>query len=255
MEQLLPYLIVCPLVFLGGFVDAVAGGGGLISLPAYLIAGLPAHAAIGTNKISSAMGTSLTTWKFWKQGYIRLKLRLLCVVFALVGSTLGANLALLVSDRFFKILLLFILPLTAFYVFRSKAMETGGKDPLSPGKTALIASAAAFVIGAYDGFYGPGTGTFLLLILTGLAHMELTAAAGTTKVINLATGLAALVTYLINGQVYMLLGLIAGVFGIAGNWLGTRCFTQSGAKIVKPLIIVVLAIFFARILWEMFLGG
>lgn len=255
MEQLLPYLIVCPLVFLGGFVDAVAGGGGLISLPAYLIAGLPAHAAIGTNKISSAMGTSLTTWKFWKQGYIRLKLSLLCVVFALVGSTLGANLALLVSDRFFKILLLFILPLTAFYVFRSKAMETGGKDPLSPGKTALIASAAAFIIGAYDGFYGPGTGTFLLLILTGLAHMELTAAAGTTKVINLATGLAALVTYLINGQVYMLLGLIAGVFGIAGNWLGTRCFTQSGAKIVKPLIIVVLAIFFARILWEMFLGG
>lgn len=255
MEHLLPYLIVCPLVFLGGFVDAVAGGGGLISLPAYLIAGLPAHAAIGTNKISSAMGTSLTTWKFWKQGYIRLKLSLLCVVFALVGSTLGANLALLVSDRFFKILLLFILPLTAFYVFRSKAMETGGKEPLSPGKTALISSAAAFIIGAYDGFYGPGTGTFLLLILTGLAHMELTDAAGTTKVINLATGLAALVTYLINGQVYMLLGLIAGVFGIAGNWLGTRCFTQNGAKIVKPLIIVVLTIFFARILWEMFLGG
>lgn len=255
MEALIPYLIICPLVFLGGFVDSIAGGGGLISLPAYLIAGLPAHYAIGTNKISSAMGTTLTTWKFWKQGYIKLRLSLLCAVFALIGSTLGANLALLVSDTYFKLILLVVLPLTAFYVFKSKAMETGGKDPLAPGKTALIAAAAAFTIGIYDGFYGPGTGTFLLLILTGLAHMDLNDAAGTTKVINLSTNVAALVTYLVNGKVYLMMGLIAGVFGIAGNWLGTKCFTENGAKIVKPVIFVVLAIFFVRILWEMFTGA
>ena len=255
MEALIPYLIICPLVFLGGFVDSIAGGGGLISLPAYLIAGLPAHAAIGTNKISSAMGTTLTTWKFWKQGYIRLKLSILCALFALAGSTCGANLALLVSDRYFKLILLVILPLTAFYVFKSKSMETGGKEPLSPGKTALIAAAAAFIIGIYDGFYGPGTGTFLLLILTGMAHMDLNSAAGTTKVINLSTNVAALVTYLINGKVYLIMGLIAGVFGIAGNWLGTKCFTKNGAKIVKPIIFVVLAIFFVRIIWEMITGA
>jgi len=255
MEELIPYLIICPLVFLGGFVDSIAGGGGLISLPAYLIAGLPAHAAIGTNKISSAMGTTLTTWKFWKQGYIKLKLSILCAVFALMGSTCGANLALLVSDRYFKIILLVILPLTAFYVFKSKSMDTGGKEPLSPSKTALIAAAAAFIIGIYDGFYGPGTGTFLLLILTGIAHMDLNSAAGTTKVINLSTNIAALVTYLINGKVYLAMGLIAGVFGIAGNWLGTKCFTKNGAKIVKPIIFVVLGIFFVRILWEMFAGA
>jgi hypothetical protein len=252
MTQLVPYLIVCPLVFLGGFVDAVAGGGGLISLPAYLIAGLPAHYAIGTNKISSAMGTTLTTWRFWKAGYIKLKLSLLCAVFALIGSTCGANLALLVDDHIFKIILLFILPLTALYVFKSKGMDTAGKDPLSPGKTAFIAAALALVIGVYDGFYGPGTGTFLLLLLTGLAHMDLNSAAGTTKVINLSTNIAALVTYLINGKIYLTLGLVAGIFGIAGNYLGSRSFTQNGAKIVKPLIGVVLAIFFVRILWEMF---
>jgi hypothetical protein len=254
MSQLVPYLIVCPLVFLGGFVDAVAGGGGLISLPAYLIAGLPAHYAIGTNKISSAMGTTLTTWKFWKAGYIQLKLSLLCAVFALVGSTCGANLALLVDDHVFKIILLFILPLTALYVFKSKAIDTAGKDPLSPGKTAAIAGALALVIGVYDGFYGPGTGTFLLLLLTGLAHMDLNSAAGTTKVINLSTNIAALVTYLINGKIYLALGLVAGIFGIAGNYLGSRTFTKNGSKIVKPLIGVVLAIFFVRILWDMF-GG
>ncbi len=255
MSELTRYLIVCPLIFLGGFVDAIAGGGGLISLPAYLIAGLPAHAAIGTNKISSAMGTTLTTWKFWKQGYIRLKLSLLCAVFALVGSACGANLALLVADRIFKLLLLFILPLTALYVFRSKSLSAEGKEPLSPRKTYVIAAALALVIGVYDGFYGPGTGTFLLLLLTGLAHMDLNSAAGTTKVINLSTNIAALVTYLINGKVLLSLGLVAGIFGIAGNWLGTRFFTEKGAKIVKPLICVVLAIFFIRIVYEMATGG
>ena len=255
MTSLLSYLIVCPLVFLGGFVDAVAGGGGLISLPAYLIAGLPAHTAIGTNKISSAMGTTLTTWKFWKQGYIQLKLAALCAVCALAGSTGGANLALLVSDRIFRILLLFILPLTAFYVFRSKSMEVEGRAALPAGKTYAIAAVCALVIGAYDGFYGPGTGTFLLLLLTGLARMDLNHAAGTTKVINLSTNVAALVTYLVNGHVYLALGLTAGLFGIAGNWLGARSFTKKGARIVKPLIGVVLAVFFVRTLWEVFGPG
>ena len=246
------YLIVCPLVFLGGFVDAIAGGGGLISLPAYLIAGLPVHMSIGTNKISSAMGTTLTTWKFWKAGYIKPKLCILCAVFALIGSAGGANLALLVSDRVFKIILLFVLPLTALYVFKSKAMDTAGKDPLPPAKTALIASALALVIGVYDGFYGPGTGTFLLLLLTGLAHMSLNDAAGTTKVINLSTNIAALVTYLVNGQVWLPLGLTAGLFGIAGNYMGARSFVSKGSRIVKPLIAVVLAIFFVRVVYETF---
>ncbi len=246
------YLIVCPLVFLGGFVDAIAGGGGLISLPAYLIAGLPVHMSIGTNKISSAMGTTLTTWKFWKAGYIKPKLCVLCAVFALIGSAGGANLALLVSDRVFKIILLFVLPLTALYVFKSKAMDTAGKDPLPAGKTTAIACALALVIGVYDGFYGPGTGTFLLLLLTGLAHMSLNDAAGTTKVINLSTNIAALVTYLVNGQVWLPLGLTAGLFGIAGNYMGARSFVSKGSKIVKPLIALVLAIFFVRVVYETF---
>ena len=246
------YLIVCPLIFLGGFVDAIAGGGGLISLPAYLIAGLPVHMSIGTNKISSAMGTTVTTVKFWRQGYIRPRLCLLCAVFALAGSAGGANLALLVDDRVFRIILLFVLPLTALYVFKSKSIDTAGKDPLSPGKTTAIACALALVIGVYDGFYGPGTGTFLLLLLTGLAHMSLNDAAGTTKVINLSTNIAALATYLVNGQVLLPLGLAAGLFGIAGNYLGARSFTAKGPKIVKPLIALVLAIFFVRVVYETF---
>ena len=114
------YLIVCPFVFLSGFVDAIAGGGGLISLPAYFISGLPTHFALGTNKLSAMLGTSITTYKYAKLGYINLKMAVIGVIFAFVGSSIGAKLALLVPDREFKIALIFILPLTAYYLLKNR---------------------------------------------------------------------------------------------------------------------------------------
>ncbi len=149
--SIIQYLIVCPLVFLAGFVDAVAGGGGLISLPAYLIAGFPVHFAIGTNKVSSAMGTTLTTVRYTKSGFIPWKQAIFCVLFALAGSACGANLALLIDDGVFKIIMLVILPLTALYVMKGKALS-GEREPYSKLKTMLLSCVIAFVIGAYDGF-------------------------------------------------------------------------------------------------------
>ncbi len=250
MEELLPYLIVCPLVFLAGFVDSIAGGGGLISLPAYLISGVPVHMAIGTNKLSSGMGTAVATFRYAKSGFIPWKLAAFCAVAALVGSTCGAKLALLIGDGVFKIIMLIILPLTAAYVLWGKGLKQESAAPYAPVKTVLLSMAIALVIGAYDGFYGPGTGTFLILLLTGLAHMKLTEANGISKVINLSTNVAALCVYLLNGKVLYPLGLAAGCFSIAGNYLGTRFFTKGGSKFVKPIILVVLAIFFVKVLTE-----
>ena len=247
---LLQFLIVCPLVFLAGLVDAAAGGGGLISLPAYMISGIPVHYAIGTNKLSSGMGTALATIRYARAGYVRWGLAGICAVCALIGSSLGANLALLLSAAVFTKLMLVILPLTALYVFRSRKLEDSG-TPYPMGKTAAISLAAALIIGAYDGFYGPGTGTFLLLLLTGLAHMKLTEANGIAKVINLTTNVTALSVYLMNGKTILLLGLVAGLFSIAGNYLGTKLFAKGGAKFVRPLILVVLAIFMIRVISEL----
>ena len=251
---LVHFLIVCPLVFLGGFVDAVAGGGGLISLPAYLIAGVPPHMSIATNKLSSAMGTTLTTVRFAKKGFIPWKQASICVVFAFLGSSLGAKLALRIDAKVFTMLMLVVLPLVALYVLKGKALGKGEKPPVSPGKTMVISSLAALGIGCYDGFYGPGTGTFLLLALTGLAHMELTKANGVTKAINLTTNLAALFVFLMEGKVVLLLGLVAGCFGILGNYLGAKSFIQGGVKFTKPLILVVLTIFFIRVIWQLTTG-
>lgn len=247
---ILPFFIVCPLVFLAGLVDAMAGGGGLISLPAYLIAGLPVHFAIGTNKLSSGMGTTLATIRFARSGYINWKRGAFCAVCALVGSSAGAHLALLIADGVFKIIMLVILPLTGLYILRGHALDTQ-HPPYGPWKTTAIAMGAALSIGVYDGFYGPGTGTFLILLLTGLAHMELHAANGIAKVINLTTNLSALVVFLLNGKVLLPLGLAAGCFSLLGNYLGTRFFDKGGAKAVKPLMILVLAIFFVKILIEL----
>lgn len=243
------YLIVCPLVFLAGYIDAVAGGGGLVSLPAYLISGLPPHYAIATNKLSSAMGTTLTTVRYAKDGFIPWKQALFCVVFALIGSACGARLALLLDDGVFKIIMLFIIPITAVYVFKSKALVCE-KPPLSFKKTTVLSCAVALVIGAYDGFYGPGTGTFLLLLLTALAHMPLTTANGITKAINLTTNITALAVFILSDKVLYPLGLAAGLFSIAGNFLGAKHFEKGGGKSVKPVMIVVLTVFFIKVLYE-----
>ena len=109
----------------------------------------------------------------------------------------------------------------------------------------------AFCIGMYDGFYGPGTGTFLILLLTGLAHVSLQEANGISKVINTASNLGALAVFLANGATLVVPGLIAGLFSIAGNLLGTTLFTKGGAKITRPIMLTVLAIFFIRIVSEL----
>lgn len=247
------YLIVCPLVFIAGFIDAIAGGGGLISLPAYMISGIPVHFAIATNKMSSSMGTSVATIYYAKNGYIKWKLAFFTSVCALIGAPIGSSISLIISDYYLKILMLVILPITAFYVFnKSSLKKEGNGEGVISVKTYLLCMIIAFFIGIYDGFYGPGTGTFLMLLLTGVASLTINDAQGITKVINLSSNIASLITFLINGKVIMLLGFTAGLFSIAGNFLGARFFKKGGVKIAKPVILTVLTMFFVKILFEIF---
>ena len=248
-STLLQYLIVCPLVGLAGFVDAIAGGGGLISLPAYLIAGLPTQAALATNKMSACMGATIAAGKYAKSGFIPWKTAIPCVLFAMLGSNLGAQIVLLIDDYYFKRLMLVILPLTALYIYRNKVMAQ--ERPALPfWQTAIIGSAVSFAIGVYDGFYGPGTGVFLILLLTSLAHYGLKEANGLCKAINWTTNVSSLAVFLMNGRVLLPLGLTAGLFSIAGSYLGARTFEKKGAQSVKPLMLVVVAIFFVKVLLE-----
>ena len=242
------FFIVCPLVFLAGFVDAIAGGGGLISLPAYMFAGVPVHNAIATNKLSSATGTAVSTWHLVKSRCVDLFLVPGTVACAFVGSIAGANLALIISDKVLKTVLVFVLPVVAFCVLRDKNLKPVIPEGFTRKKQYLIMAACSFVIGIYDGFYGPGTGTFLLLVLTGAARYTMKEAAGTTKAINLSSNVAAFVTFVIHGKIIYTLGLAAAICSILGNYIGSGLVLGNGQKIVRPLILVVLAILFVKIL-------
>lgn len=152
------YLIVCPLVFLAGLVDSIAGGGGLISLPGYMIAGVPAHMALGTNKMSSTIGTLVSTARLLKHGYLKGKIAVAAVsaVFAMTGSVLGAQIALRVPDSVIRSMMIVILPIVAYYVLRIKIWEDSERTgTISKRRVCVISLAASFVIGTYDGFYGP----------------------------------------------------------------------------------------------------
>lgn len=249
----LTFVIVCPLVFLAGIVDAIAGGGALISIPAYLFAGLPMHAVIGTNKLSASMGSILAAYRYWKNGFVHWGVAAPCAAAALVGSAMGANISLMLDTRVLKILLLVLLPLIAWYVLRKKEIDYHG-EPRTPGITLALSLFLSLVIGVYDGIYGPGTGTFLMLLFTGLVHTSLREAAGTTKIIALTTNLTSLAVFLHGGVVMLALGLTAGVFSVAGNYIGTWLFTRRGASFVRPIILVVLVLFVLRLCGELFFG-
>ncbi len=244
------YWPVFPAVFAAGIVDAIGGGGGLITLPIYMLVGLPPHQAIGTNKMSSCMGTTTATYRYAREGYIDRKLALFAVVFALTGSWAGANISLLISNHLFKILMLFILPATAVFVLRTKDFDAE-REAFCFRKTCALSCISACVIGAYDGFYGPGTGTFLILLLTSAAHLSLKKANGLTKAVNMTTNITSLVVFLVNGTVLIPLGILAGLCNMAGNWIGVSFFDRKGGAVVRPVILLVLTVFLVKTVMEL----
>lgn len=245
------YLTVLPLVFLAGLVDSVAGGGGLISLPAYLVAGLPPHLATATNKCSSTFGTVLTTVRYLKHGHVHLRSAALSVVFALLGSWLGARLNMILPEKYLYWFLLGALPVIAVFLLLRRDFGTENRSEERPERVLLaLCAGIALVIGAYDGFFGPGTGTFLVLALTGLCGFDLLTASGNAKVINLSSNAAAFVTFAFGGNVLWRLGIPAALFGIAGQYIGSGLALKKGARIIRPMFLVVLVLLLGTVLYD-----
>lgn len=242
------FLIVCPFLFLAGLVDAIGGGGGLISLPAYLIAGLPPHMAVATNKLSSTCGTTLATYRFIRNGLVDFRLAVPTVIAALLGSFLGANLSLLLNERVMLYIMLAVLPVCVFVVFNKKLFRDGTGDKNKPTlKVYVLVTAISLVLGFYDGFYGPGTGTFLIIGFTAIAQMSIRNANAQAKVINLTSNLTSLAVFIANGQVIYTIGLAAAACNMLGGYIGAGLVMKKGGKIVKPSIILVLILLILKV--------
>lgn len=243
------FLIVCPLVFLAGFVDSIGGGGGLISLPAYMLAGLPTHMAVATNKLSSACGTTISTAKFIKEKLVHLRLAIPTVICAIIGASFGAKMSLNTSETTLKVIMIPALIIAAFFVINKNLFgKNNAEEVVIDRRTYIVASLAALVIGAYDGFYGPGTGTFLIIALNVFARLNVKTSNAQSKVINLTTNLTSLFVFIMGGQVLWVLGIAGAVCNMAGNYIGSSLAVSKGAKITRPIILIVLALLALKVL-------
>ncbi len=247
--------IIFPAIFFAGLVDSMAGGGGLISIPAYLAAGLPPHFALGNNKFSSCSGTILTTTRYFKHGIIDTKIAVLSAFFALIGSFLGTKTVLFLDPYFLNYLLMIALPIIAVTLLTNKKIGNKNKSlSISFQKKVITAILAGLLIGFYDGFFGPGTGAFLILVYTSILNYDFVVANANAKVVNLASNLAAVITYMLNGKIAYDIAIPAAICGILGNYTGSHLVIKNGNKFIRPVFIAVLILLFLKVFWDIFLS-
>lgn len=239
--------------FVAGFIDAIAGGGGLITMPALLLAGLPPQLALGTNKVGCCLGTGVAMLTFARSNLILWRLALLGVGFSLVGAGIGTELALYISPEVLGKLLVLLLPIAMVVTLMPKKEQK--KPPLTSGRRYWILAPLCFlVVGLYDGFFGPGTGSFLILALHCVLRISLIEASATSKVMNFASNFGALVLFIWNGAVSWTIGLPMMVANVAGNWLGCRLAIRVGAEAVRRFLWVSLSLLLATLIWRFFLS-
>ena len=242
------YLIVLPMVFLASTVDAIAGGGGLISLPAYSLAGLNYDFASGNNKFSSTFGTLMATIRYYKSGKLMVVPALISAIAALPGSWLGTRAAMALGNRVMQIFMLFAIPVVgALVLFNRKEREVS--RPVTR-RQYPICVLIGLVIGFYDGFFGPGTGTFLIVLFTHLLGMDMVTASATAKPVNLFSNIASLATRIAAGNVLFALAFPAMACSVMGGWLGARLALTKGAKLIRFVMLGVLVLLTVRLAME-----
>lgn len=249
----LTILFLCSAGFVAGFIDSIAGGGGLISLPALLAAGIPSHIALGTNKFQSMFGTSGAVINYAKKGKIIWKAALIGIPFALFGSWIGARLTLVIAPGILAKVLIFMLPPAAILMFASNSLIRKQKDPRACRiNNYTIISMVCLFVGTYDGFFGPGTGTFLIVLMVLLCRIPLINASATAKVFNLASNIGAVIAFIMSGHVYYALGLAMAVSNIAGNITGSSLAIKKGNSFVQKFVYIAIGILFVYLIWTQY---
>lgn len=237
--------------FLAGFVDSIAGGGGLLSLPATLLAGLPPHLALGTGKFMATLGTTASFLTYARNNAVVWRIAAIGVPFSFIGSALGSYTALLVDNAVLGKVILFLLPVAALITFMP--VRQGHREKEYGFFTLwLLTPAICGAIGFYDGFFGPGTGSFLLLSLHFVLGLNLIAASGTAKAFNLASNVSGFAVFLFNGKIYFFVAVPMALANIAGNIAGSRMALKGGPTVIRRMLLVSLGLLFASLVWRYF---
>ena len=243
------WLVLALFVFAGGFLDAVAGGGGLLTLPAFLAAGLPASTALGTNKLVAMTGGLTSTFRYARAGLVR-RSALRLALLPLGASVAGAFCATLLAERTLKLLLMaMVLAALAALNLRPGPGQRRKEDPSWPKGVLLGVTALGF----YDGFFGPGTGSFLILLLA-WAGLEMTQAAGDAKLLNLASNVGAGALFLSRGSARPLLALTLIPVMVAGSWAGAGFAVRRGAPAIRLLLAAAVLGLVGKLAWGLCAG-
>ena len=223
--------------FLAGFVDSIAGGGGLIALPALLLAGLDPVSALATNKLQGSFGTASATYAFWRKGHINIVDHIPTVVATFIAACLGVLAVNYAPKNLLAVALPILLVLIAIYFALSPRLTNEAKAPRIPPQAFAFGVAPA--LGFYDGIFGPGTGSFFMLSLVTLLGLGLVQATAKTKLLNFTSNIASLLVFAFSGKILWMIGLIMGVAQFAGAQFGSRFAMKHGAIIIRPLLVLV----------------
>nr|WP_318540224.1 TSUP family transporter [Terribacillus saccharophilus] len=241
-------LIIILFGFLAAFIDSVVGGGGLITIPALLFAGLNPTAAVATNKLAGTLGSFTSTLMFYRSGNLDLKSVMKFFPLSFIGSLLGAWTVHVIDPALFKPLMLVMLIAVAIYTIMKKDWgSVSTYERLTP-KRMLIFAAVLTLIGFYDGFLGPGTGSFLMFAFLFIGFDFLRAPAA--KLLNFGSNVSALILFMILGQVHYAIGLIMGISGIFGSIVGSRFAIKWGSGYVRILFIVVTTVLIVKNVYD-----
>ncbi|WP_410678278.1 TSUP family transporter [Avibacterium paragallinarum] len=234
--------------FIAGFIDAIAGGGGLITIPALLMTGIPPAMALGTNKLQACGGSFSASLYFLRQRAVNLKEIWLLVLMTFIGAVLGTILIQLVDSELIKKVIPFlVLAIGSYFLFTP---NLGDEDRHKRISSATFAFTAGFGIGFYDGFFGPGTGSLLSLAFVTLLGFNLAKATAHAKVLNFTSNIAALLLFLIGGQIWWQAGLVMMLGQMIGANLGAKMVLSKGKQLIRPMVVIMSFIMTAKMAYD-----
>ncbi|WP_291636457.1 TSUP family transporter [Clostridium sp.] len=231
-------VLLCMAGFLGAFVDSIAGGGGLITVPAFMLAGLPPHMVLGTNKFSATAGSFTSSLKFIKSGKANFKLLKYLIPFAFLGSLIGVNAVLRVDQKFLNTLVLILIMFIGIYTLFSKSLGLEDKFQGLTKKNVIYGVVLALSLGFYDGFFGPGTGSFLVFGLINIFGFNFVSSSANARVLNFTSGFTALILFALSGKIDYMIGIPVAVSMVIGAKMGTSVALNKGSKLIKPIFVI-----------------
>ena len=234
---------------LTGFIDAIAGGGGLIMMPALLFAGVPPINALATNKLQSMFGTATAYRNYARKGLVDWRANILTILLVFAGASGGVIAVQTIDTHTLSLVIPLLLMAVALYVLLSPRMSDEDAHQRISAKGYAPVGAA---IGAYDGFFGPGTGSYFTASLVALRGLGLTRATALTKLLNLASNVASVLFFAIGGKMFWLLGICMAAGAMAGGWLVSHSAIRFGARLIRPLLVTLSLALTARLLWGYF---